>query len=141
MRDNTRGIDPLIGMEPTGVTVHMRLDRVMSAMLVQIDESYVPFLEESGTMVVELDKAFYGCVEASALWYNDLRSKLLADGFVENPYDVCVFNKDGKGGNQITVVVHVDDLLVTSVSQLNIDLFGMYLKSVYPETRTSSVAA
>jgi hypothetical protein len=125
-------------MEPTGVTVHMRLDRVMSAMLVQIDKSYVPFLEESGTMVVGLDKALYGCVEASALWYNDLRSKLLADGFVENPYDVCVFNKDGKDGNQITAVVHVDDLLVTSVSQPNIDLFGLYLKSVYPETRTAS---
>ena len=65
-------------MEPTGVVVHMRLDRVMTAMLVQIDPSYSEFVEQDGTMVVALDKALYGCVEASALWYNDLRDRLIS---------------------------------------------------------------
>jgi hypothetical protein len=43
-----------------------------------------------------------------------LRSVLTEDGFVQNEYDKCVFNKtvDGK---QITVAFHVDNLLVTSV--------------------------
>jgi D-serine dehydratase len=67
-----------------------------------------------------------------------LKSKLTADSFVENPYDRCVFNKIGKSGKQISLVLHVDDLMVTSESQDDLDTFGLYLKRVYPETRTTS---
>ena len=74
-----------------------------------------------------------GCVEAAALWYEDLRRTLLKYGFIENPYDICVFNRIGKDGIQLTVVVHVDDLLNTSVRATEIQLFLQYLKSVYPE--------
>jgi Reverse transcriptase (RNA-dependent DNA polymerase) len=125
-------------MAPTGVEVHMRLNRVMTSMLMQLDPSYEKYREPDDTVVVRLDKALYGCVEASLLWYNDLKSKLTADSFVENPYDRCVFNKIGKSGKQISIVLHVDDLMVTSESQDDLDTFGLYLKRVYPETRTTS---
>ena len=123
-------------MAPTGVTVHMRLDRIMTRMLVEINSSYERFLEPNGTLVVALDKALYGCVEAAGLWYDDLRAKLLAYGFVENPYDVCVLNKSCEGGTQLTVALHVDDLLCTAVNQKDLDGLGEYMRSVYPETRT-----
>ena len=61
---------------PTGVKVHMRLDRMMTQLLIEIDASYKQFVETDGSMVVQLDKALYGCVEAAALWYSDLRGKL-----------------------------------------------------------------
>lgn len=80
-------------MAPTGINVHMRLNRVMTEMLVDIDASNIEFVHRDGTMVVQLDKALYGCVEASNLWYNDLREKLISNGFEMNPYDNCVFNK------------------------------------------------
>ena len=124
-------------MSPTGVLVHMRLDKIMSAMLIQIDPTYAQYLETNGSMIVQLDKALYGCVEASALWYKDLRDKLLQNGFQQNPYDLCVYNKLEEDGKQITIVVHVDDRLVTSVSRLHIDAFGIYLKNQYPEAKTS----
>jgi hypothetical protein len=105
-------------------------------MIIEIDFRYSEFVEkETGTMVVELDKALYGCVEAAALWYNDLKGKLLNFGFIENRYDVCVFNKRCEDGFQITIVLHVDDLLVTSVSQRNIEDFEKYLSTVYPEIK------
>jgi Reverse transcriptase (RNA-dependent DNA polymerase) len=125
-------------MSSTGVQVHMRLNRVMANMLIQLDPSYEQYRNTDNTVVVRLDKALYGCVEASLLWYKDLQSKLTADGFIENPYDRCVFNKIGKSGKQISIVLHVDDLLVTSESQEDLDAFGLYLKSMYPETRTTS---
>ena len=124
-------------MKPTGVLVHMRLDRIMTAMLLEIVPAYSAFVEPSGTMVVQLDKALYGCVEAAALWYHNLRSKLIAFGFVENPYDLCVFNKS-ESGVQITIALHVDDLLITSSSPLHIDKLDAYLKKVYPETKTTA---
>lgn len=86
-------------------------------------------------MVVRLDKALYGCVEASNLWYNDLRDKLTANGFKSNPYDSCVFYKIGKIDIQTTTVVHVHDLFVISVSGDDISDLCTYLKSVYPETK------
>ena len=48
----------------TGIQVHMRLDRVMTQMLMQIDPTYQQYVEADGSMVVQLDKALYGCVEA-----------------------------------------------------------------------------
>ena len=104
-------------MSPTSIDVHMRLDRVMSTMLIQLDPSYEKFRGINGTVVVRLDKALYGCVEASLLWYKDLKSKLVADGFIENPYDRCVLNKIGLSGKQISIVLHVNDLMVTSESR------------------------
>jgi len=101
----------------------MRLDRMMTQLLIEIDASYKQFVEADGSMVVQLDKALYGGVEAAALWYSDLRGKLEKNGFVANPYDACVLNKLGPDGVQITVVVHVDDLLVTSASVANLASF------------------
>lgn len=95
-------------MKQTGVMVHMRLDKIMTAMLLKIDPSYERFTEPGGTMVVQLDKALYGCVEAAALWFKHLTASLIADGFVANPYDSCVFNKTAADGVQITIVLHVD---------------------------------
>ena len=82
-----------------------------------------------------MDKALYGCVEAAALWYNDLCGTITKDGFVENAYDQCVFNKKCTDGNQTTIVLHVDDLLVTNANESNLDAFYSYLKGVYKETR------
>jgi hypothetical protein len=120
---------------PTGVKVHMRLDRIMTTMLLKLREDYQPFVEPNGTLVVELDKALYGCVEAAALWYRHLRLTLLDGGFQENTVDPCVFNKQGKSGNQITIALHVDDLLVTCKQESEIEEFYSYLRSVYPETK------
>ena len=53
-------------MPDTGIKVHMRLDSMMTELLLKIDPSYAVFLEPRGTVVVELDKALYGCVEAAA---------------------------------------------------------------------------
>jgi len=120
-------------IKSTGIKVHMRLDKVMAAILLKIDPtSYSGFISKDGTMIVELDKALYGCVEAAALWYNDLRSTLTSHGYIENPYDACVFNKVDNDGVQSTIVLHVDDLMVTCVNENVIDELELHLKSTYP---------
>ncbi len=111
---------------PTGIQVHM------TPMLMQIDPAYQQYVEADRSMMVQLDKALYGCVEAVALWYADLRSKLEYDGFLANPYDPCVLIKLGADGVQITIAVHVDDLLVTSASNDNLASLERYLQSVFP---------
>jgi hypothetical protein len=82
--------------------------------------------------VVQLDKALYGCVEAAHLWYLMLREKLEAYEFVANPAEPCVFNKKNAAGLQISLTLHVDDLLTTCKSEAEIDLFFAYLRTQFP---------
>ncbi len=111
----------------TVVKVHMRLDKVLTAMLVLISPKHSKCVEEQGTSVVQLDKAVYGCVEAAALWYANLCSMLDLDVFSPNPYDPCIFNKRGSGGAQVTIVMHVNDFFVSSKSDADIEKFENYM--------------
>ena len=111
---NIGGVFPNASMHRTGVIVHMRLSALMASIFVKIDPSYKNFLESDGTLVVKLDKVLYGCVEAAALWFEDIEEQLLAYRFIQNPYGACVFNQISQNRKQTTVVLHVDDLFVTS---------------------------
>ena len=123
-------------MPSEGISVHVSLDKVMAGMLCEIDPGNRKFVCENGRMIVRLDKALYGCVEAAKLWFDDLTLKLMGHGLCANHLDVCVFNKT-VNNTQLTVVVHVDDLLVTSTSKELLMDFDQYLRSVYPETKTN----
>ena len=99
----------------TGLAVHMRLDPTMTRMMTKIAPEYSNFTDNKGCVVVQLDKALYGCVESAALWYEHLRDSFMKLGYKPNPHDVCVFNRHNDAGTQCTVAVYVDDLLITSV--------------------------
>ena len=116
-----------------GPKIHMRLDKLLTSILVRLDPHYAQFVAGDGSCVVQLDRALYGTVQAAALWYKDLRSKLEADGFTRNPHDFCVFNKIGASGNQITIVLHVDDMLLTAFEASDIDDVERMLRTSYSE--------
>jgi hypothetical protein len=50
--------------------VLMKLDDKLAMILVKIRPDYEKFLNEDGTIIVQLDKALYGCVESARLWYD-----------------------------------------------------------------------
>jgi Reverse transcriptase (RNA-dependent DNA polymerase) len=122
----------------TGVSVHMRLDRVMCDMLIRLKPSYNKFLDAKGCLFVLLNRALYGCVESAALWYDNLRETMTSLGYERNPHDVCVFNQVGENGRQCTATVHVDDLLITSVDESMIESLSAGLRHRYGEiTKTN----
>lgn len=102
----------------TGIRNYMRLDRTMSEFLVELDVSYKKYVDSRGTIIVVLKKALYGCVESAALWYENLSATMRGLGYKRNECDICVFNRTNTRGVQCTATVHVDDLLITSVSKL-----------------------
>ena len=102
-------------------TVYMRLDKELTRIACEIDPTYNEYLKEDGTVVVKLLKALYGCVQSSKVWYDMLTTKLGGIGYVKNPQDTCVFNKyNAKSGKQVTVVIHVDDIMMTTSGEDNI---------------------
>jgi hypothetical protein len=80
-------------MPDDGKPVFMRLNKFEAAVVVKIDKTYAKYVRENGTMVVQLKRALYGCVESARLWYDKLSSDLEAIGYVRNKHDLCVFNR------------------------------------------------
>ena len=112
-----------------GVIVRMRIEPVIAAILRDLDTTYT-----DGSVVVELDKALYGCVEAAKLWYQHLSSTLAAMGFVPNVEDPCAFNRSNKRGQQTTAVFHVDDLLITTEGEkADLQSFEDEIRATYSE--------
>ena len=66
----------------------------------------------------KLNKALYGLKQSPRLWYEHLRGVLRHFGFIPMPYDSAVFVHRA---NQIIIVCHVDDLIITGPDQRQID--------------------
>ena len=113
--------------------VLMQLSKEDSFILCKIDPTYKEFLREDGTLVVQLTKALYGCVESAKLWYEHLTVILENLGFSKNAQDGCVFNRTNADGSQTTIAVHVDDGLITAPSEREIDVLVDQLKDLFPD--------
>ena len=116
-----------------GPAVHMRINKQVSDLLCQLDESYRPFVRTNGTIVVKLLKALYGCVQSSLLWYRHLKSSLESIGFEANAKDECVFNLN-RDGHQCTARDHVDDVLLTCSNNYVLDCVILDINNLYKET-------
>ena len=105
-------------------TVHMRLEGTLAELLTKCDpklyRQYVITENNKPILYVELIKALYGTLHAALIFWRKLTSKLVEWGFVINPYDWCVANKQIKG-QQCTLVWHVDDMKISHVDSRVVD--------------------
>ena len=96
--------------------IHLRLEGEIAELLLKVDPSYSRYVtKENGKTVIftELSKALYGTLQAALLFWKNLSGFLINElGFVVNPYDWCVVNKN-INGKQCTVGWHVDDLKIS----------------------------
>ncbi len=114
--------------------VFVVLERKVAAIMCEMLPEYSNFVNSRGCVVVELKKALYGCVQSAKLWYEKLKSVLLKMGFTVNPVDGCIFNKT-VDLDQISIGVYVDDLFITSRSELLIENFKKDLLEEFEEIK------
>lgn len=111
-----------LNAELTGEKVHIKLDRTLSMLLSQVDKfseyagKYDEFIKEKddelgeGTVVVELDRALYGCLQSARRWYETLKEALISMEYECSKRDPCVFRKYNEDGRVVaSVFMHVDD--------------------------------
>ena len=79
---------------------------------------------------MKLDRALYGTIEAAKVWYDTLSTNLLSRGFKANTFDPCVFNKDFMG-DQLTILLYVDDLMISCKNRKGIDYVIDFLNTDY----------
>ena len=114
--------------------VIMKITGVLVDLIIEMaPEVYGPFVTfENGKKVlyVQVLRALYGMLVAALLWYKKFKSDLEEEGFIFNPYDACVANKE-RNGKQQTVRFHVDDLMSSHVDSKINDEFETWLNKMY----------
>ena len=120
-------------MPKDGEKVYMRLDKFISNILISIDNNYKQYLNDNNTMIVQLDKALYGCIQSALLWYNELKGILNNLGYIANPYDTCVFNRIEDNNTQTTITIHVDDLFITAGDEKILDRVINELNNIFKD--------
>jgi hypothetical protein len=119
-------------LPPDQPPVLMRLNKYEAQVLVKIAPEYAKHLRKNGTLVVRLRKGLYGLVQAARLWYDKISADLIKLGFQCNAMDCCVFNRS-EDSTQTTIVLHVDDMLITTGSEAHIDRLLQQLSQQYPD--------
>lgn len=119
-----------------GKAVYMRLNKFESMVLVKIDPTYHKFIDKTGRITVRLKRALYGCVESARLWYEKVSKDLMDMGYVKNNQDMCVFNRIERDKSQSTIVLHVDDFLMTAKNE---DILSEIIKEIEKKYEQLSV--
>ena len=112
--------------------VYMRLNKQLTAALIKIDATYNKYMNNNGTCIVKLKKALYGCVESAKLWYDKLSSDLIKFNYIANEYDICVFNRTEPDNTQTSLVIHVDDMIITASSESRVNDVITQIETLYP---------
>eukprot|EP01034_Spumella_vulgaris_P022924 gene22924-29102_t len=110
---------------------YMRINKNIVQLLLTIYPECEQFITPDGSLVVELDKALYGLIDAPLLWFKHLSDSLLRFGFTQCQKDQCVFNLVDSDGNKCTVCIHVDDLFITATRRETIDDLLAFLRDTY----------
>ena len=126
------------GMSDTGPQVLMRIEPRLAAIMIQRDPRFSKSLGPKGDIIVRLKKCLYGCIESAKRWQDHVTAFLISLGYTKNTYEPCVMNKIDRNGCQITVVIYVDDLLITCVHQESIDDLIHAIKVQYKQVQHST---
>ena len=81
-------------------------------------------------------QGLYGCIESARLWYEDLLSFLIEEGFTRSEHDECLFVKD-QDGEQIEVIIYVDDFMITCKDEEKIRQLERKLRLQYKDLRSN----
>jgi hypothetical protein len=115
----------------------MKISGTLAELMARTDpklyQKYVTLENNTQVLYLRLQKALYGMMKSTLLFYKKLVRELRDIGFEINPYDPCVANKM-VDGSQITVRWHVDDLMISHIKSGVINELLRTIKGIYGET-------
>ena len=111
----------------------VRLAELMTMIQTNLYRKFV-IINRKGEIIlyVKLQKALYGLLRSSLLFYKMLVKDLYSERFILNPYEPCVENRM-VNGHHMKVAWHVDKSQVLQKYTFEITMLSAYLESVYGE--------
>lgn len=113
------------------IPVVLHLDKETTAAYQNLAPEIKNYQSNRGDLYVKINKAVYGLSESALDWYKELSDTLIAAGFVRSDTDRCLFAKFEGTRNVVTVVTHVDDLIVSHSSALHRNQLLQTLEQLY----------
>jgi hypothetical protein len=110
--------------------VYMTINPQLSQMYLELYPNLKPFLNANNTLTVRLKKALYGCIQSAKLWYQHISKSLIAMGYTVSNEDSCLFHRN-VNNVATSIAVHVDDLLIASQSEAEVERVKVELEEVY----------
>jgi hypothetical protein len=120
----------------------MKMNGSCAELMVKTDpkiyRKYIRIEKGVQILYLQLQKALYGMMKSALLFYRKLIKELKEMGFEINPYDPCVANKV-VNGTQMTVRWHVNDLMISHISQREILELVRHIKDIYGDNLAKNV--
>jgi len=116
-----------------GEPVYMMIDPKISGYVVNMFPELGDMLKEDGCLYTLLLKAMYGCIQASALWYELIKSFIVESGYECSEIDRCVFRK-WVGNRVFILLLYVDDILA-QVDKQEAERLRVHLKKRFGEVQ------
>jgi hypothetical protein len=112
------------GQKPIFVRIDASMVDIIRSINPDLHNLYGEFIDFDGSVIVQLDYALYGTIEAGRMWYDYFKSILINLKYVVCPMDDCTFNRFDDDGKIIaTIVLHVDDGFITADNEGTLDEF------------------
>ena len=115
---------------------YIRVNREITAIWCELDSSAKDFVDERGTIILELDKFIYGLKQSPLKFQQHLRSTLINLGYTPLAQDECLYVKHD-GGDYSVLSTHVDDIMQTATSQHLYDELKAGLIAKYADITTT----
>jgi hypothetical protein len=129
-------------INPSDEKVIMKIRGVLVDMLVEMSpeiyQDYVVVHGKDKILYVRMLKALYGMLVASLLYYKKFVKDITTIGFVLNPYDPCLANREVEG-RQHTIIWHVDDIKASHINSKVNDELKVWLQKTYGEDGIGTV--
>eukprot|EP00957_Ditylum_brightwellii_P210976 15365620-Ditylum_brightwellii.AAC.2 len=87
-------------------------------------------------LYMKIQKALYGCLKSTLLFYNKLVGDLKELGFEVNPYDQCIANLMIRG-KQMTICWHVENLKISHIDSREVTKMLDILQKKYGKMKTT----
>ncbi|KXJ62395.1 hypothetical protein RP20_CCG013186 [Aedes albopictus] len=75
----------------------------------------------SEKLVCKLHRSLYGLKPAAKVWHDTIDKVLVEMGFVQAQADPCLYTKTSLGGDQIFLLIYVDDMVLASSNEAEIN--------------------
>ncbi|RYG65301.1 hypothetical protein EON64_12220, partial [archaeon] len=109
----------------------VELEPQLTSVLLDVYPQHKSYKDNKGRMLVKLEKALFGGLEAEKLCFAHLSNTLHFLGFVPSPQDPCVLNKRIAGGFWLTIAMHLNELKASCADMAALDELVAQLMAVY----------
>ena len=119
--------------EETDPTTFIRVSKEVADEWKSLDPACVPFVNEKGELLLQLDKFIYGLKQSPYKFQAHLVRTLTSIGYKQMSNDECVYAKRVSDDCWSYLSTHVDDILQVTNQQHMVDELKKALLSVYKE--------